>query len=69
MNHYVRDFQCDEYQLLQDSQDIDGVMGHIGINQHNFGFLIVKIGDGEYKEVYSSERLVPFLDTELEKIL
>lgn len=69
MNHYVRDFQGDEYQLLQDSQDIDGVMEHISINQYNCGFLIVKTGEGEYQEIYSSEGFMPFLDTVLEKIL
>ena len=54
---------------LQDSQDVDAVMEHLGIKEYSYGFLIVKTGDGEYKEVYSSEQFMPFLDTELEKIL
>lgn len=69
MNHYVRDLQGEQYQLLQDSQDIDAVIEHIGIKQHDCGFLIVKTGDGEYKEIYSSAQFMPYLNTELEKIL
>ncbi|KST63502.1 DUF6839 family protein [Mastigocoleus testarum] len=56
MNHYARDLQGEQYQLLQDSQDMDAVIEHIGIKQHDCGFLIVNVGDGEYKEVYSSVR-------------
>ena len=69
MSHYVKDFQGDNYTLLQDSQDIDAVMEHIGIKQHDCGFLIVNVGDGEYKEIYSSAQFMPYLNTELEKLL
>ena len=69
MVYHVKDLQGEQYQLLQDSQDINAVMENIGIKQYDCGFLIVETGEGEYKQVYSSEQFMPYLNTELEKIL
>lgn len=69
MVYRVKDLQGEQYQLLQDSQDIDAVIEHIGIKQHDCGFLIVNVGDGEHKEIYSSKKFMPYLNTELEKLL
>ena len=34
MSYYVKDFQGEEYALLQDSQDVDAVMEHLGIKEY-----------------------------------
>jgi len=67
---YVSDLQ--NYELVQNSQDIKNVLDNVGINYNDHdsiyydqlpGFLLVKYkNNDEIKEVYSSQYSVPYYD-------
>jgi len=47
-----------EYELVTDSQEIAQTLSDIG-NEDDWGCLFVKVGDGDYDEVYGCEESVP----------
>lgn len=53
----------DDFQLIQDSQDIHSVLESIGsLNyESETGSLFVKTGEGEFEAVYMTTGFVPFL--------
>lgn len=47
--------------LLTDSQDIDAVKEYLGNpDWFDYGCLFVKIGEGDYEEIYGCESNVPY---------
>lgn len=52
-----------DYYLITNSQDIDAIIeliGKVGYKAYNSG-LIVKVSDGDYEEVWSTDSSAPFL--------
>ncbi|WP_033399355.1 DUF6839 family protein [Thermus islandicus] len=54
--------------LIQDSQEIQSVLEHIGWPEAAewYGCLFVELGDGEYRRVWGVERFVPYLEERAE---
>ncbi len=59
-----------EYVLITDSQDIRAILETIGKLRymHNVYALLVLVGEGEYLEVYASQRFVVCNDTVLHRL-
>lgn len=57
------------YILLTDSQDIEATAESIDQDLTDYASLFVKLGEGEYSEIWGSEGLIPWLWREYERIL
>ena len=67
----IRDVQHrDDLTLLTDSQDVQAVKDYLGAPEwfDDFGGCFVKIGEGDYEEIYCFEGCVPLLDKSLYKV-
>jgi hypothetical protein len=59
----VSDLDSDpELILLSDSQDIQSIKEYLGCPEwFDYGCLFVKVGDGDYTEIYGCENNIPYL--------
>jgi hypothetical protein len=59
----VSDLESDQdLMLLSDRQDIRAVADYLGNPEwFDYGCLFVKVGDGDYSEIYGCESSVPYL--------
>lgn len=60
----------DDFILVNDSQDIEAVLDYTGMwkLRDKIGCMFVSMRDGEYKAVYYSERIIPWLFDEVYEI-
>lgn len=58
MKRLVKDFG-DDYILIQDTQEIKAILNYIGANDTPHA-LFVKVGDGDYEEVWGIDSFVPY---------
>lgn len=67
---YVADLG-DDYVLITDSREIDTILTNIGYDdaQCAYASLFVRVGDGEYLEVWGCARHVPLDETPLDQLL
>ena len=69
----------DGYVIMSDSQDMQAVFDSIGYQnmtmdeydnpQWDYGCVIVKVGDGEYLEVWATESSVPYVWSIADRLL
>uniref|UniRef100_D0VWQ2 Hypothetical protein TTMA177 n=2 Tax=root TaxID=1 RepID=D0VWQ2_9ZZZZ len=58
MRKLVKDFG-DDYTLIQDSQEVKAILEYIGSEEEPHA-LFVKVGDGDYEEVWGIDSFVPY---------
>lgn len=63
----VSQLQGAEYFIIQDTHEINSVLEHIGSDFY-YPCLIVKVEDGEYKEVWGTD-FIPYLDNLADRLL
>jgi hypothetical protein len=66
----VADLVGKDIVLIQDSQDRLAVLESIGLPHlfHEYPTLFVKVGDGEYVKVWGLNKVIPYLDYEVEEL-
>lgn len=64
----IKKLQSYAYQLITDSQEIEGTLRSIGKADVDAGCLLVKITDGDYEEVWSCTTGVPYLTAYAERV-
>jgi hypothetical protein len=57
----VSHLQDNNLQFISDSQDVASIKDHIGRKARDFNAFFVKVGDGDYDEVWGIEETVPKL--------
>ena len=58
----IRDLDTrDDLQLVTDSQNVESVKAHFGEIASEFDGFLVKVGDGDYIEVWGFEGIIPDL--------
>ena len=61
----------DDLHLVTDSQDMEAISEYLGNPEwfKDFDGCFVKVGEGEYEEIYCFEGIIPDLDKPLYKII
>jgi len=65
-SHTVRDFQDrDDLTLVTTDFEVEDIKRHLGNSPEleDFGAFLVKVEDGEYKEIYGIKSNIPWLDS------
>lgn len=60
---YLRDLQDEKYMLLQNSQDIQACLEHVGMPKEyhdDITGIVAAIAEGEYDEIYFTESYRPY---------
>ena len=67
----VRDLEQgqDVFTFVSDSQDVEAVREALGAVAEGYDSFFVKLGEGDYEEVYGMEGVVPKLCKNVDKIL
>lgn len=67
----IADIPDEGYQLITDSQDVFEVLAYLGneVLADDYQGLFVKVGEGDYEEVYAFAGTVPELHKPVEKLL
>ncbi len=66
----VKDLISGDIVLVQNTQDREAVLESIGLTHllPYYPTLFVKIGDGEYVKVWGLDKVIPYLDYEVEEL-
>ena len=66
----VKELQGEEYLFINDSQEVQYILESIGLGRDDLSYygLIVKLGEGEYKEIWGTD-YVPYLESYAERLL
>lgn len=59
----------DDLMFISDSQDVYLIKEYLGYQHYSFEAFFVKVGEGEYEEVYGMYGIVPFLNYEVWRIV
>lgn len=63
------DFTDAAWQFVSDSQDTQAVKEHLGQIANEFDSFFVKVGDGDYDEVWGVHGIVPYTNKNAYRIL
>ena len=63
----VNEYGYPEYQLLMDSQEVEAVLEHLGVKE-KYSFLLVKLEEGDYKEVWGGTGAIPYVWEKVKRI-